>query len=63
MSLYITQLSCLFSASNIIEQAQQLASKFRNTQAVPLDVHSESNLNQLVAGHELIIRYRVYACA
>ncbi len=43
-------------AANILEQAEDLAKKFQNASATPLDVHSETNLNRLVSDHELVVR-------
>lgn len=54
----ISFLPCLLIvASNIVEQAEDLARKFQNACATSLDVHSEDNLNKLVSDHELVVRY------
>lgn len=44
-------------ASNILDQAEQLASTYQNTTATSVDVHSEDNLKKLIPNHELVVSY------
>lgn len=45
-----------FSASNILEQAQQLSKSYQNTVATTVDVTSEEHLGSLIRDHELVVR-------
>ena len=45
-----------FSASNILEQAQQLSKSYQNTVATTVDVTSEEHLGGLIRDHELVVR-------
>ena len=44
------------TASNEKVEADQIASSFKNAQAVPLDVTSDKNLSDLIGQHQLVIR-------
>ena len=43
-------------ASNILEQAQNVAAPFKNTSTALVDVTSDSSLSSLIPGHNLVIR-------
>ena len=45
------------TASNILEQAQQLSSSYQNTTATTVDVTSEESLSSLIQNHELVVRW------
>jgi alpha-aminoadipic semialdehyde synthase len=44
-------------ASNILEQAKQVAAPFQNTSTALVDVTSDDSLSSLIPGHNLVISY------
>lgn len=52
--LYIPLL--LATASDILEEAKQVAAPFQNTTTAQVDVTSDSSLSSLITGHDLVIR-------
>ena len=46
----------LIAASNILEQAKQVAAPFQNTSPALVDVTSDDSLSSLIPGHNLVIR-------
>lgn len=46
----------LATASDILEQAKEVAAPFQNTTSAEVDVTSDSSLSSLITGHDLVIR-------
>lgn len=50
--------SMSFPASNVIVEAEALASQFRNTTPVMLDAQRDpGKLEQLIKDHDIVVRY------
>lgn len=45
-----------FLASNQLNQAEEIASKYTRTKAVELSIHNTPELSQLISKHDLVIR-------